>query len=64
VEYRRARLGAGGAATRRARFAGAAGARLALVYALLGLTPEAGAIYTLCTALGEFFHHTNVTTPP
>ena len=26
----------------------------ALVYALLGLTPEAGAVYTLSTALGEF----------
>ncbi|WP_338874947.1 sterol desaturase family protein [Spirosoma sp. SC4-14] len=34
-----------------------------LVYTLLGLTPEAGAIYTLCTALGEFFYHTNVKTP-
>lgn len=34
-----------------------------LVYALLGLSPEAGAIYTLCTALGEFFYHTNVRTP-
>ncbi len=34
-----------------------------LVYALLGLSPEAGAVYTLCTALGEFFYHTNVTTP-
>jgi len=34
-----------------------------LVYALLGLTPAAGAVYTLCTALGEFFYHTNVTTP-
>jgi sterol desaturase/sphingolipid hydroxylase (fatty acid hydroxylase superfamily) len=34
-----------------------------LVYALLGLSPEAGAIYTLCTALGEFFYHTNVKTP-
>lgn len=34
-----------------------------LVYALLGLTPEASAVYTLCTALGEFFYHTNVTTP-
>ena len=32
-----------------------------LVYALLGLTPEAGAVYTLCTALGEFFYHTNMT---
>ncbi|HEY0200600.1 MAG TPA: sterol desaturase family protein [Burkholderiaceae bacterium] len=35
----------------------------ALVYALLGLSLEAGAIYTLCTALGEFFYHTNVRTP-
>ena len=34
-----------------------------LVYFLLGLSPEAGAIYTLCTALGEFFYHTNVKTP-
>ncbi|AUD01231.1 sterol desaturase family protein [Spirosoma pollinicola] len=34
-----------------------------LVYTLLGLTAEAGAIYTLCTALGEFFYHTNVKTP-
>ena len=34
-----------------------------LVYAMLGLTPEAAAIYTLCTALGEFFYHTNVRTP-
>ena len=34
-----------------------------LVFGLLGLTPEAGAIYTLFTALGEFFYHTNVTTP-
>jgi len=32
----------------------------ALVYALLGLSPEAGAVYTACTALGEFFYHTNV----
>ncbi|MBL8710754.1 MAG: sterol desaturase family protein [Rhodospirillaceae bacterium] len=35
----------------------------ALVYTLLGLTPEAGAIYTLCTALGEFFYHTSIRTP-
>ena len=35
----------------------------ALVYALLGLSPEAGAVYTLCTALGEFFYHTNLRTP-
>lgn len=34
-----------------------------LVYTLLGLSPEAGAVYTLCTALGEFFYHTNVKTP-
>ncbi len=34
-----------------------------LVYTTLGLTPEAGAIYTLCTALGEFFYHTNIKTP-
>jgi sterol desaturase/sphingolipid hydroxylase (fatty acid hydroxylase superfamily) len=34
-----------------------------LVYALMGLSPQAGAVYTLCTALGEFFYHTNVKTP-
>jgi sterol desaturase/sphingolipid hydroxylase (fatty acid hydroxylase superfamily) len=34
-----------------------------LVYTLLGLSIEAAAIYTLCTALGEFFYHTNVRTP-
>ena len=34
-----------------------------LVYTLLGLSPEAGAVYTLCTALGEFFYHTSVRTP-
>lgn len=34
-----------------------------LVYTFLGLSLEAGAIYTLCTALGEFFYHTNVRTP-
>ena len=34
-----------------------------LIYTLLGLSAEAGAIYTLCTALGEFFYHTNVRTP-
>ncbi len=34
-----------------------------LVYAFLGLSFEAGAIYTLCTALGEFFYHTNIKTP-
>ena len=34
-----------------------------LVYTVLGLSIEAGAIYTLFTALGEFFYHTNVKTP-
>jgi sterol desaturase/sphingolipid hydroxylase (fatty acid hydroxylase superfamily) len=34
-----------------------------LVYTVLGLSVEAGAVYTLCTALGEFFYHTNVRTP-
>lgn len=34
-----------------------------LVYSFLGLNIEAGAIYTLCTALGEFFYHTNIKTP-
>ena len=34
-----------------------------LVYTVLGLSLEAGAIYTLCTALGEFFYHTNIRTP-
>jgi sterol desaturase/sphingolipid hydroxylase (fatty acid hydroxylase superfamily) len=34
-----------------------------LVYTLLGLSLEGGGIYTLCTALGEFFYHTNVKTP-
>jgi len=34
-----------------------------LVYAILGLSPEAGAVYTACTALGEFFYHTNIKTP-
>jgi len=35
----------------------------ALVYTLLGLTLEGGAVYTACTAIGEFFYHTNVRTP-
>jgi sterol desaturase/sphingolipid hydroxylase (fatty acid hydroxylase superfamily) len=35
----------------------------ALVYTILGLSLEGGAIYTACTALGEFFYHTNVRTP-
>lgn len=34
-----------------------------LVYTLLGLSPAAGVVYTTCTALGEFFYHTNVRTP-
>jgi sterol desaturase/sphingolipid hydroxylase (fatty acid hydroxylase superfamily) len=34
-----------------------------LVYTLLGLSLEAGGIYTFCTAIGEFFYHTNVKTP-
>lgn len=34
-----------------------------LVYTVLGLTLEAGAIYTFCTAVGEFFYHTNMKTP-
>lgn len=34
-----------------------------IVYSLLGLSLEAGAVYTLFTALGEFFYHTNVKTP-
>ena len=34
-----------------------------LVFALLGLSLEAGGVYTLCTALGEFFYHTNFRTP-
>lgn len=34
-----------------------------LVFTILGLSLEAGAIYTFCTAIGEFFYHTNVKTP-
>ncbi len=34
-----------------------------LTYTILGLSLEAAAIYTLCTALGEFFYHTNIKTP-
>jgi sterol desaturase/sphingolipid hydroxylase (fatty acid hydroxylase superfamily) len=34
-----------------------------LVYTFLGLDLKAGAIYTFCTAAGEFFYHTNVKTP-
>lgn len=34
-----------------------------LVYALLGLDVGGAAVYTLYTALGEFFYHTNMRTP-
>jgi sterol desaturase/sphingolipid hydroxylase (fatty acid hydroxylase superfamily) len=34
-----------------------------IVYTILGLSLEAGGVYTACTALGEFFYHTNVKTP-
>ncbi len=34
-----------------------------LVYTLLGLSLKAGGIYTMCTALGEFFYHTSIKTP-
>ncbi len=34
-----------------------------LVYTFSGLSIEAGGIYTACTAIGEFFYHTNVKTP-
>jgi sterol desaturase/sphingolipid hydroxylase (fatty acid hydroxylase superfamily) len=34
-----------------------------LIYSLLGLSVEAGVIYTACTALGEFFYHTSIRTP-
>jgi sterol desaturase/sphingolipid hydroxylase (fatty acid hydroxylase superfamily) len=34
-----------------------------LVYFLLGLEPAAGAVYTACSAFGEFFYHMNVKTP-
>lgn len=34
-----------------------------LVYTFLGLSIEAGIFYTFCTAIGEFFYHTNVKTP-
>ncbi len=33
-----------------------------LVYSILGLSLKAGAVYTLCTAFGEFFYHTNIRT--
>ncbi|WP_218054629.1 sterol desaturase family protein [Legionella massiliensis] len=34
-----------------------------LVYTVLGLSIEAGIVYTPCTAIGEFFYHTNIRTP-
>lgn len=34
-----------------------------LVYTVLGLNLEAGAVYTFFTAIGEFFYHTSVKTP-
>ena len=34
-----------------------------LVYTVLGLSLEAGAVYTFCTAIGEFFYHANIKTP-
>lgn len=35
----------------------------AIVFALLGCSTEAGAIYTLLSALAEFFYHWNIRTP-
>ncbi|HEY6988031.1 MAG TPA: sterol desaturase family protein [Bryobacteraceae bacterium] len=34
-----------------------------IVYTLLGLNLEGGAVFTFCCAAGEFFYHTNVKTP-
>ncbi|KAA3604619.1 MAG: sterol desaturase family protein [Calditrichaeota bacterium] len=34
-----------------------------LVYTVLGLSLEAGMVYTFFTAIGEFFYHTSVKTP-
>lgn len=34
-----------------------------IVYTLLGLSLEGGAVYTAFTAIGEFFYHMNVRTP-
>jgi len=34
-----------------------------LVYGILGLPVEAGAVYTLCAAIAEFFYHANWRTP-
>lgn len=35
----------------------------AIVYPLLGCSPAAGAVYTLLTAVAEYFYHWNVRTP-
>jgi sterol desaturase/sphingolipid hydroxylase (fatty acid hydroxylase superfamily) len=35
----------------------------AIVYALLGCSPAAGAVYTFLTAIAEYFYHWNVRTP-
>ncbi len=35
----------------------------AIVYPLLGCSVEAGAVYTLLTALAEYFYHWNISTP-
>ena len=35
----------------------------AIVYALLGCSPAAGAVYTFLTAVAEYFYHWNVRTP-
>jgi sterol desaturase/sphingolipid hydroxylase (fatty acid hydroxylase superfamily) len=35
----------------------------AIVFPLLGASVEAGAWYSLCAALGEFYYHANVRTP-
>lgn len=34
-----------------------------LVYTILGLNLEGGAVFTFCCAAGEFFYHSNVRTP-
>lgn len=34
-----------------------------LVYTILGLNLEGGAVFTFCCAAGEFFYHPNVRTP-
>ena len=34
-----------------------------LCYCMLGLSPEGGAVFTACCAIGEFVYHTNVRTP-